>query len=95
MQHSTDPDFDDPMPESTAAGNAPSGGDSGVEEAAVMSLVESLGCFTVDQVRAALKETSGAADRAADWLFSHMVGTILQLFGSVCNTILKDLVFER
>merc|ERR1712216_43030 len=28
--------------------------------------------FTIDQVRAALKETNGAADRAADWLFSHM-----------------------
>lgn len=32
----------------------------------------SLGAFTADQVRAALKETNGAADRAADWLFSHM-----------------------
>ena len=38
-----------------------------------MSLVENLGCFTSDQVRAALKQTGGAADRAADWLFSHMV----------------------
>lgn len=28
--------------------------------------------FTADQVRAALKETGGASDRAADWLFSHM-----------------------
>ena len=37
-----------------------------------ISLVENLGCFTVDQVRAALKHTNGAADRAADWLFSHM-----------------------
>jgi ubiquitin carboxyl-terminal hydrolase 5/13 len=77
MQHSMDPDFDEPMSEPSAAGNAPSGGgDSGVDEGVVMSLVENLGCFTSDQVRAALKETSGAADRAADWLFSHMVGVL-------------------
>lgn len=38
----------------------------------MQSLVASLGAFTPDQVRAALKATSGAADRAADWLFSHM-----------------------
>jgi ubiquitin carboxyl-terminal hydrolase 5/13 len=38
----------------------------------VQSLVENLGMFTADQVRAALKETGGASDRAADWLFSHM-----------------------
>lgn len=37
-----------------------------------MSLVESLGAFTTDQVRFALKECSRAADRAADWLFSNM-----------------------
>ena len=72
FEHSMDPDFNDPMPEpgiSVAAG----GNDSGVDEGVVMSLVENLGCFTSDQVRAALKETNGAADRAADWLFSHMV----------------------
>jgi len=79
-----DPDFNDPMPE---AGAAPAGGsnDSGVDEGVVMSLVESLGCFTPDHVRAALKETSGAADRAADWLFSHMVHSLMLLcltFGS-------------
>jgi len=44
----------------------------GVDETVVQSLVANLGAFTADQVRAALKETSGAADRAADWLFSHM-----------------------
>lgn len=75
FEHNTDPDFNDDLPE---PGSAPSGaaagsGDSGVDEGVVMSLVENLGCFTADQVRAALKETSGAADRAADWLFSHMV----------------------
>jgi ubiquitin carboxyl-terminal hydrolase 5/13 len=72
FEHSTDPDFNDPMPEVVAASTT-SGDDSGVDEDVVMSLVENLGCFTMDQVRAALKETSGAADRAADWLFSHMV----------------------
>lgn len=72
FEHNSDPDFNDPIPE--AGGDAaPAGGvDSGVDETVVMSLVENLGCFTMDQVRAALKETSGAADRAADWLFSHM-----------------------
>ena len=71
FEHNMDPDFNDPLPESSSNGAAASGGD-GVDDAVVMSLVDSLGCFTIDQVRAALKETSGAADRAADWLFSHM-----------------------
>jgi ubiquitin carboxyl-terminal hydrolase 5/13 len=46
--------------------------DQSVDDSMVQSLVENLGAFTSDQVRAALKETGGAADRAADWLFSHM-----------------------
>jgi ubiquitin carboxyl-terminal hydrolase 5/13 len=71
FEHNMDPDFNDPLPESGgAAAAAPAGEDN---DAVVMSLVESLGCFTIDQVRTALKETNGAADRAADWLFSHMV----------------------
>jgi ubiquitin carboxyl-terminal hydrolase 5/13 len=49
-----------------------SSSESNVDEAVVQSLVENLGAFTADQVRAALKHTGGAADRAADWLFSHM-----------------------
>ena len=77
FEHNMDPDFNDPLPEPGSAPSAAAGGgDSGVDERVVMSLVESLGCFTPDQVRAALKETSGAADRAADWLFSHMVSLI-------------------
>ena len=70
FEHNTDPDFNDPLPEDDAA--ATSSGSPGVDEGVVQSLVASLGCFSADQVRAALKETSGAADRAADWLFSHM-----------------------
>lgn len=73
FEHNVDPDFNDPLPEDGGAAAAPAaaaGGDA--DDAVVMSLVESLGCFTIDQVRAALKETNGAADRAADWLFSHM-----------------------
>merc|ERR1712012_263179 len=67
-------DFNDLLPEEDAAAAAPTTttSDSGVDEGIVMSLVASLGCFTADQIRAALKETNGAADRAADWLFSHM-----------------------
>lgn len=68
-----DPDFNDPVPEHEAgASGSSSNGRSCVDEAVVQSLVASLGAFTVDQVRAALKATSGAPDRAADWLFSHM-----------------------
>jgi len=73
FEHSTDPDFNDPLPDDDVAmadGNDSSSND--VDEGVVMSLVENLGCFTADHVRAALKETGGAADRAADWLFSHM-----------------------
>lgn len=70
FEHNMDPDFNDPLPEPSAA--APSKSNDGVDETVVMSLVENLGMFTIDQVRAALKETNGAADRAADWLFSHM-----------------------
>lgn len=71
FEHNTDPDFNDPMPEGNENASADAG-THGVDEGVVMSLVENLGCFTADQVRAALKETDGAADRAADWLFSHM-----------------------
>lgn len=71
FEHNMDPDFNDPLPEPSAAAPSNSDGD-GIDDTVVMSLVENLGMFTIDQVRAALKETSGAADRAADWLFSHM-----------------------
>jgi ubiquitin carboxyl-terminal hydrolase 5/13 len=69
FEHNMDPDFNDPVPEGAAAAPTSS---SDVDEGVVMSLVENLGCFTVDQVRAAVKHCNGAADRAADWLFSHM-----------------------
>ena len=74
FEHNMDPDFNDPLPEGGNASAAPaaSSSNSDVDEGVVMSLVENLGCFTADQVRAAVKHCSGAADRAADWLFSHM-----------------------
>ena len=71
FEHNMDPDFNDPLPEG-GGGDAGASSASGVDEGVVQSLVENLGCFTADQVRAALEETGGAADRAADWLFSHM-----------------------
>lgn len=71
FEHSMDPDFNDPLPERDSPAS-PIVGHDGVDEGLVMGLVESLGCFTADQVRAALRHTSGASDRAADWLFSHM-----------------------
>lgn len=73
FEHNMDHDFNDPLPEPGAMLSTGTGASSdGVDDAAVMSLADSLGCFTLDQVRAALKETQGAADRAAEWLFSHM-----------------------
>jgi ubiquitin carboxyl-terminal hydrolase 5/13 len=71
FEHNMDPDFNDPLPDGGAAAPASSCG-SDVDEGVVASLVENLGCFTADQVRAAVKHCDGAADRAADWLFSHM-----------------------
>ncbi|KAL3805019.1 hypothetical protein HJC23_003247 [Cyclotella cryptica] len=69
FEHNSDPDFNDPLPDGDVASSVVS---SDVDEGVVMSLVENLGCFTGDQVRAALKHCGGASDRAADWLFSHM-----------------------
>jgi ubiquitin carboxyl-terminal hydrolase 5/13 len=74
FEHNTDPDFNDPLPEDNgdATGGSAGGSLSSVDEGVVQSLVASLGAFTADQARAALKATDGVADRAADWLFSHM-----------------------
>lgn len=72
FEHNMDPDFNDPLPEAGAAPGAGGGARDGVDSAVVQSLVDSLGCFTMDQVKSALMETNGAPDRAADWLFSHM-----------------------
>lgn len=82
-----DPDFNDPIPDSTS--NEINATEGTVDEGVVQSLVENLGMFTADQVRAALKETGGASDRAADWLFSHMDdidGAIAALNSNSTNT---------
>lgn len=88
FEHNNDPDFNDPLPEAGASSSsAPE--ESGVDESVVTSLVQNLGCFTADQVRAALKECNGAAERAADWLFSHMDdldGAIAQLQSTSNNS---------
>jgi ubiquitin carboxyl-terminal hydrolase 5/13 len=68
FEHNSDPDFNDPPEQPAATASA----GSSVDEGVVDSLVTNLGCFTSDQVRFALKECGGQADRAADWLFSHM-----------------------
>jgi len=70
FEHSTDEDFNDPLPAAAPTTAGPAA--AGVDEAVVSSLTESLGMFTADQVRAALVINGGAGDRAADWLFSHM-----------------------
>ncbi len=76
FEHNEDPDFNDPLPDSTSV-LAAAASNSDVNETVVMSLVDNLGCFSVDQVRAAVKHCSGAPDRAADWLFSHMVSNLV------------------
>jgi len=84
FEHNMDPDFNDPLPKPNAAAPSKTNGDD-IDETVVTSLTENLGMFTIDQVRAALKETNGAADRAADWLFSHMndlEGAIANLQGN-------------
>jgi len=72
FEHNSDPDFNDPLPEDNNATPSTSGKNDNVDEGVLMSLVDSLGCFTVEQVRFALIECNGAADRAADWLFTNM-----------------------
>lgn len=71
FEHNNDPDFNDPLPEPGSARTNQSK-NLDVDEVVVSSLVTNLVSFTADQVRAALKECNGVADRAADWLFSHM-----------------------
>lgn len=90
FEHNTDPDFNDPLPEqpNSATTSASTGGPIGrdaVDEATVQSLVEMLGSFTADQIRFALKETNGASDRAADWLFSHMDDVDALMIASASN----------
>ena len=87
FEHNMDPDFNDPLPEpsSVTSSNSIVGN---IDETVVISLVENLGMFTTEQVRAALVETNGAADRAADWLFLHMDdldGAISNLQGNHIN----------
>lgn len=86
FEHNMDPDFNDPLrDESALAAPDRNVGSGVVDDVVVTSLVESLGCFTFDQVRAALKETNGAADRAADWLFSHMDDLDTAIASLECN----------
>ena len=68
FEHNMDPDFNDPPNEEQGSSST-----SGIDESVVDTLVNSLGCFTSDQVRAALEECESDAARAADWLFSNMV----------------------
>jgi ubiquitin carboxyl-terminal hydrolase 5/13 len=56
-------------------------------------LVESLGCFTFDQVKASLIAAGGAMDRAADWLFSHIDDldtAIAQLGTNATSAVLQE-----
>lgn len=69
FDHNTDPDFNDPIPDD--AESMPRRSQDNVDEEVLATLVESLGAFTTDQVRFALKECNGSPDRAADFLFSN------------------------
>jgi ubiquitin carboxyl-terminal hydrolase 5/13 len=72
FEHSSDPDLNDPLPQPSNITPLEADAGGSIDDNLVMSLAENLGCFTMDQVRAALKHTHGSFDRAADWLFSHM-----------------------
>jgi len=66
LEHCGDVDFNDPVHHTHEKMV------QDTDDAVLMSLVDNLGCFTVDQVRFGLRETGGEVERAADWLFSHM-----------------------
>ncbi|KAJ9512241.1 hypothetical protein QJQ45_012796 [Haematococcus lacustris] len=72
LSHMEDPDLQDPLPSPEAALQPaqPAGAGPGVASESV-SMLAGMG-FTEEQAAAALQACSGALDRAADWLFSHM-----------------------
>lgn len=72
FEHNNDPDFNDPLPDNNTPEASTSRNNNNVDEGVVMSLVDSLGCFTKEQVTVALVECNGSPDRAAEWLFSNM-----------------------
>mmetsp|Transcript_41240 Transcript_41240/g.53208 ORF Transcript_41240/g.53208 Transcript_41240/m.53208 type:complete len:840 (+) Transcript_41240:19-2538(+) len=67
FNHSTDPDFNDPPP--APAASSTSG--PAVDPEMVAMLSSSMG-FSEVHVTAALGQCGGDAERAADWLFSHV-----------------------
>ena len=67
-----DPGFNDEAVPAPAAAAAAAAAPSPVDEGAVQDLVANLGMFTADQVRPVFVHCDGSAERAADWLFSHM-----------------------
>jgi ubiquitin carboxyl-terminal hydrolase 5/13 len=72
FEHNSEANFNDPPEEESTSDSKDDPDTPQVDESVVDSLVASLGCFTVDQTRFALQKSGGQADRAADWLFSHM-----------------------
>jgi ubiquitin carboxyl-terminal hydrolase 5/13 len=105
FEHNMDPNFNDPLPDAGSTDNImdvtttiPSSNTSRisaypVDDTVVSSLVESLGCFTFDQVKASLIAAGGAMDRAADWLFSHIDDldtAIAQLGTNATSAVLQE-----
>uniref|UniRef100_A0A7R9Y9N6 Ubiquitin carboxyl-terminal hydrolase n=1 Tax=Pinguiococcus pyrenoidosus TaxID=172671 RepID=A0A7R9Y9N6_9STRA len=70
FQHSEDPDFNDPLPEASASGGSSAAAAAPAANPEAMGMLTGFG-FTEEQVTAALIATSGDAERAGDWLFSH------------------------
>ncbi|RDB31082.1 Ubiquitin carboxyl-terminal hydrolase 14 [Hypsizygus marmoreus] len=66
FEHMDDPDIDDPI-RPAGGGGAGSGPEPSAEQVA---MIADMG-FTSAQARKALRETSGNAERAVEWLFSH------------------------
>lgn len=105
FEHNMDPDFNEPLPEAgptdhtmdmtgtSQSSNINRTSAFTVDDTVVSSLVESLGCFTFDQVKASLIAAGGAMDRAADWLFSHMDDldtAIAQLGTNATSAVLQE-----
>ncbi|KAI9436861.1 ubiquitin carboxyl-terminal hydrolase 14 [Lactarius indigo] len=66
--HMEDPDIDDPIV--VPSGGSGSGGGGAEPSAEQVSMLADMG-FSRAQARKALRETSGDAERAVEWLFSH------------------------
>lgn len=65
LSHMEDADINDPLPSATSSSSGP------IVPAELIAQLASMG-FPADRCEYALKQTNNSADRAVEWLFSHM-----------------------